>query len=646
MQGPNARPPLAIGPICGIDLGTTFSSIAFLNAFGRAEVVPAPDGSRSIPSVVLFPPEVGIPIVGRGAKERSAEHPSRVVEFVKREMGDPDWRFDLDGDSYTPEAISAIILRHLVDLAAARLGERPKQAVITCPAYFGDLERQATADAGRLAGIEVLSVFNEPTAAALAFGLHQAATDRPMKALVYDLGGGTFDVTLLELHGRRVHVLATAGEHRLGGKDWDDELLNRVAERFEAEHKQDPREDLVAQQDLRNRCEAAKVALSTKLKATIFCRAYGKTTKFELTRTEFETLTRPLLLQTKSYVDQVLQTARVPWGLVDVVLPVGGSSYMPQVRELLRTASGREPEVLIDPELAVVQGATYYAALHLAKQGFEIQVFGVAQPSGRKDPTSPTDSAPQVDTDLPCLPPVSMEEAPELLMLPGQSGDDALLGAQTDAMLPGAVGPAPEAARPVFARPSMPGTPVSKAAPRPLGQSSAEFDPMGWPIDPTRTVVYDFADMMAITDQRLVQSMELAPEEKKKRLDDVVRNVNARPLGVLVYSQGRAKTSVMIKANSQLPALHLGKFFTANDNQTAVKVVVLEGEAEDPASNARIGECVISGLPARKKGQEIEIVYIYDLDGRIVIRARDVGSGMEAEVELKRTTAWSPEEQA
>ncbi|MCW8141401.1 MAG: Hsp70 family protein, partial [Planctomycetota bacterium] len=318
------------GPIVGIDLGTTFSAIAFLNAFGRAEVVPTAAGEREVPSVVLFPPG-GRPLVGREAKERSAEHPERVVEFVKREMGDPDWRFEVDGQAFTPQAVSAIILRSLVDLCHERLGDRPTSAVVTVPAYFGDLERHATAEAGAMAGLEVLSTFNEPTAAALAYGLHHAAKGDRVRAMVYDLGGGTFDVTVLELHGRCVRVLATAGEHRLGGKDWDDELLNYVAEEFAAQHGQDPREDLAAQQDLRNRCEAAKVSLSSKTKAAVFCRAFGKTSKVDVSRQLFEELTRPLLLQTKTYVDTVLQAAKTRWNEIDVVLPVGGSSYMPQV---------------------------------------------------------------------------------------------------------------------------------------------------------------------------------------------------------------------------------------------------------------------------------------------------------------------------
>ncbi len=661
------------GPITGIDLGTTFSSLAVLNAFGRAEVIPTLDGSRSIPSVVLFPPEGGPPLVGRDAKERSAEAPARVVEFVKREMGDPDWRFEVDGIELTPPDVSAIILRALAQLTHDRTGERPRSAVITVPAYFGDLERQATADAGALAGLEVLSTFNEPTAAALAYGLHHAAKTDRVRALVYDLGGGTFDVTVLELEGRAVRVLATAGEHRLGGKDWDDELLNFVAEEFAAQAGGlDPREDLAAQQDLRNRCEAAKVSLSEKTRAKVFCRAYDRSVPVEVTRQVFEELTRPLLLQTRTYVDQVLAAAGTGWDGIDVVLPVGGSSYMPQVRAMLAEASGRQPETLLDPELAVVQGATYYAALVRAEQGFSVKVMSVARPAGPRGTPGgtrprPAPAAGDVDEDLPALPPASLEEAPELLALPGQVGSapgppppptalPALAGRAQAEALPGrpGAGPAPPPPPPLpLARAVAPGGPSPPPRLSPTG--SSEFDAFGWPVDPARTLVYDFADLIDLgsTTSSLVPGAApvpgtspadpfglgpgaaAAPAPPPRR---AVTNVNARPLGVLVYKQGLPRTSVMIRANSALPAVRRSRFFTIKDGQTAVKVVVLEGDAPDPDACTRVGELVITGLPSRPKGQEIEISYAYDADGRIQVMARDLGSGQVAQAELLRAT--------
>lgn len=646
------------GPIIGIDLGTTFSSIAFLNAFGRAEVIPTTEGARSIPSVVLFPPgEDGV--VGKRAKELSAEYPKRVVEFVKREMGDPDWFFDVDGREVRPQTISALILRRLLEMAEGALGHRPESAVITCPAYFGDLERQATAEAGRLAGIEVLSVFNEPTAAALAYGLHKSAGDESVRAMVYDLGGGTFDVTVLELKGRRVEVLATAGEHRLGGKDWDDELLNFVAEEFQVEFDLDPRDDPGAMQDLRNRCEAAKVVLSRKNKVTIFCRAYGKTLKLPVPRGLFEELTRPLLLQTQTYLETVLRYAGIGWDEIDVVLPVGGSSHMPQVRRLLKEQSGREPETSLDPDLAVVQGAAYYAALARAEQGFKVKVFATRQPTGRLAKRGRSESG-----ELPMLPPApppTMDEAPELLGLPGEVVAPAAVFAIP--MLPGATGkgerpsaklkPKPRPS----ARPRPKSRPKPKAEPKPqpvvgaLPPVSAELPALPpapsdalqnlalgialeRPADANATVVYDFADLVSLSDVDVSEPAR------------AVVNVNARSLGVLVHKNGEARASVMVPANTQLPARKRSTFYTVNDNQTGVRVVVLEGESSDPDECTRIGECVISGLPARSKGQEIEISYCFDSDGRIRIDSRDVGTGKAARVELKRPSSLSERELA
>ncbi|MGE0708074.1 MAG: Hsp70 family protein [Planctomycetota bacterium] len=780
----------ALGPITGIDLGTTFSSIAFLNAFGRAEVIPAADGARSVPSVVLFDPATGEAVVGREAKERSVECPDRVVEFVKREMGDPDWTFHVDGRDLRPQTISAVILRKLVDMSERTLGQRPDAAVITCPAYFGDLERQATSDAGTLAGLEVLSVFNEPTAAALAYGLHHAAKDTRVRALVYDLGGGTFDVTILELRGRRVEVLATAGEHRLGGKDWDDELLNHVAEEFVAEYGEDPRDDLGAMQDLRNRCEAAKVMLSTKRKAKLFCRAHEKTLKVDLTRVLFEELTRPLLLQTRTYLDQVLQMARLRWEDIDVVLPVGGSSHMPQVRQLLRECTGRSPEETLDPDLAVVQGAVYFAALLRAEQGFSIKVRAVRQPTGRQAKEAaeellglPPASAPLAEEEeLPALPPATLQEAPEVLpALPGAVGaaeEDEELPALPPAlapdepmfavpMLPGAVaeparqrapagrpgtaraggpgrpgpgrpgpgpgrpgpgaghpGAAPPGRRPTGAprRPGerssdeLPGLPAAPAArdrssaearalppatgrpgpgrpapgrpaaprgparpPEPVSSAEGRALPRrpqpasAGPLPPraphpsdevpalpsaaplsafeggiTDTARFDFRDLVALDELSLesapaAQAPSIAfgappgpPPPIPQRRQRAVSQVNARSLGVLIHRNGQPAVRVMIQRNSRLPATDVSQFYTINDNQTGVKVVVLEGDDPDPERCVRIGECVISGLPARPKGQPIEIGYSYDEDGQIRVYARDLGSGQSARVDLQR----------
>ncbi|MCA8925390.1 MAG: Hsp70 family protein [Planctomycetes bacterium] len=687
------------GPLVGIDLGTTNSAISFLNTFGRAEVIPNLDGEPFTPSVVFFAP-AGPPIVGRQARELSHTDAARVAEFFKREMGDPDFAFEVDGKSWNPTQLSAFVLKHLLDSAEARLGARPSAAVITCPAYFGDLERQATMDAGRLAGLEVLSVFNEPTAAALAYGLHHAAKGDRLRALVYDLGGGTFDVTVIELEGRAVRVLATAGEHRLGGKDWDDELLNYVSEEFVRAHGKDPREDLDAIQDLRNRCEAAKVTLSRRSRARVFCRAFGESFKLDVTRGVFDELTRPLLEQTQTYVEEVLGKAKLGWGDLDVILPVGGSSHMPQVRELLARLSNAPIESTLDPELAVARGAAYYAGLIRAEQGFEIQVLSQPKAAGTAEDLPEVFGLPGKVADAPlgalpgrvAQPGALPGQVAQPGALPGRVAQPGALPGQVaqPGALPGQVaqpGALPGRAAPPGALPgqvaqpgalpgqvaqpgalpgqvaqpgALPGRTAAPPAPVTLGAlpgmvggAPAPLPPM--PEAPVFAVATKLepveigapppmpSPLAQLAGQRgaqvvsLGQALDVAIGGKVP----AVTNVNSHSLGVLVFRQGQPRTSIMIGSNSALPVTKRTTFQTINDGQTGVKIVVLEGENPDPDANARIGEAVISGLPPRPKGSPVEVAYHYDRDGRIHVYARDVRSGKSVRTVLERTGAMT-----
>src|SRR5688500_6159866 len=295
--------------IAGIDLGTTYSAIAHFDEYGKVDVIPNSDNERITPSVILFEDEEVI--VGKIAKNQAVSNPENVVQFVKRHMGEPDWVRVINGREYTPEILSAIILKRIVSDAEDQIGEPISDVVITCPAYFNDNERKATMDAGKIAGLSVIGIINEPTAAAIVYGMNNLVRD--VKALVYDLGGGTFDVTILHIDGNNVKVLATDGERRLGGKDWDDMLLNHVAEKFIEEHKIDPREDPEAYQDLVIKVEEAKKTLSKKPLAKIFAQCAGKSLKMQVTREEFEELTRPLLEQTETYLDVVLKKADITW---------------------------------------------------------------------------------------------------------------------------------------------------------------------------------------------------------------------------------------------------------------------------------------------------------------------------------------------
>ncbi|WP_372367473.1 Hsp70 family protein [Candidatus Uabimicrobium sp. HlEnr_7] len=344
--------------VVGIDLGTTFSAIAYLDEHGKPTIIPNSDNERITPSVVLF--EEDEVIVGKIAKTSALSDPQNVIEFIKRDMGQPDEERIFYGKTYTPESISALILKYIINDAQKNIQSTISQAVITVPAYFGDVERKATQDAGEIAGIEVLGVINEPTAAALSYGLDQEMNST---ILVYDLGGGTFDVSILHIAGQDIKVLATDGEVQLGGKDWDDEIINYVAEEFLKEHNIDPREDIDANQALRDAAESAKITLSKKEKARIVCQSQGNMTKVTLTREKFEELTRPLLEQSEAYIPVVLEKAKLQEKDIDRVLLVGGSTRMPQVKNMLEKMFSKPADDSVNPDECVALGAALYGAM-------------------------------------------------------------------------------------------------------------------------------------------------------------------------------------------------------------------------------------------------------------------------------------------
>jgi molecular chaperone DnaK len=286
----------------GIDLGTTFSAIAHVNKHGVPEILHNAEGDRITPTVILF--EDQEVVVGNYAKQSAVVYPERVAEFVKRRMGEKDWRFNFGGRDYSPEQISSVVLAKLKHDAELRLGHRIDQAVITVPAHFGEAQRQATMEAGRLAGLEVLKLLNEPTAAAFAYGLHRKESSQ--RVLVFDLGGGTFDVTLVELDDKDIRVLATDGADELGGKDWDDALIRFMAGRFEERHGIDPLEDLSAYHDLRQKCVSAKIALTRRPKVRIFFDYQGRVLREEVDRELFQRLTAGLVRRCESLALDVL----------------------------------------------------------------------------------------------------------------------------------------------------------------------------------------------------------------------------------------------------------------------------------------------------------------------------------------------------
>lgn len=351
--------------VIGIDLGTTFSVAAYLDEEGKPHVVPNRDGQNTTPSVVMFDEDEII--VGQQAKNNAEYDPENVVQFVKRQMGNKSYEFISDDDQhYSAEDISARILKRIVEDCEAHLGQPVTQAVITVPAYFSDPQRTATRDAGRIAGLDVIGIINEPTAAALAYGAGRSKHERVM---VYDLGGGTFDVTIMDVEQDRIKVLATHGNKNLGGFDFDNALIRHVAQQFTEMTSIDIDDDDEAMQVLRMRCEEAKIALSTAEKYRITISAQRcKPVKIEVTRAQFESLISGLIAETEDSVDVALEESGLSARDIDKVLLVGGSTRVPAVRAFIAKKMNTQPSSELHPDEAVAIGAAIYAN-HLASGG-------------------------------------------------------------------------------------------------------------------------------------------------------------------------------------------------------------------------------------------------------------------------------------
>jgi molecular chaperone DnaK len=371
---PAGQRTLEASPAIGIDLGTTYSVVAYVDQQGRPTSIPNSNGDILTPSVVLFDTEG--PVVGREAVLASTLEPDRVAECVKRDMGSKFFRKKIGDEFLPPAVISSYILRRLRADAERKLGEVSK-AVITVPAYFDETRRRATMDAGRLAGLDVLDILNEPTAAAIVYGYQEGFLDRsgtvkgnePVRVLVYDLGGGTFDVTVVEMTTQSFKAIATDGDVRLGGKDWDEKLVEIAAKRLIAQVGEDPRLDPESLQEMWIAAEAAKKTLSERSKATMYVNFQGKRHKVEVTRQEFEDATAPLVLRTRTTAEIVVLQAGLKWQDIDRVVVVGGSTRMPMITRMLGELAGRTIDHSVSADEAVAHGAALYADLLMAKQG-------------------------------------------------------------------------------------------------------------------------------------------------------------------------------------------------------------------------------------------------------------------------------------
>jgi molecular chaperone DnaK (HSP70) len=343
--------------VYGIDLGTTYSCIAVVDEYGKPVVIKNYDGDNITPSVVQF--DGANRVVGKEAKNVAQMYHDTTVEMVKRRMGDPNWRFQYEGVDYRPEEISSYILRKLVSDAEQSVGTKITDVVITCPAYFSINEREATATAGKIAGLNVRGIINEPTAAAIAYGVQQ---DKDLIAFVYDLGGGTFDVTMIAIKSGEIEVIATDGDHDLGGRNWDEMIVNFLADQWKQEtgSQDDPMDDPETAQDLFLKAEAAKKTLSSRDRTEVPVTHRGQRVKVTLTREKFDDLTRSLLERATLLARQTLEAAKAKGYLrFDQLLLVGGSTRMRQVSEQLRNEFGMEPQ-MVDPDEIVAKGAAIY----------------------------------------------------------------------------------------------------------------------------------------------------------------------------------------------------------------------------------------------------------------------------------------------
>jgi molecular chaperone DnaK len=501
--------------VVGIDLGTTYSAVAALDDRGHPVTLPNRDGDMLTPSAVLLLDD-GSAVVGQAALDVAQEQPDRVATLIKRRIGLDSFGREVAGRDFRPETLSAIILRKLVQDAELRLGPI-SQAVITVPAYFDETRRKATHDAGRIAGLDVLDILDEPTAAALAYsfqrghpvpGPQSTLTDRPQTILVYDLGGGTFDVTVVKLLPKRFQVLAIEGDVRLGGKDWDDRIVNHVAEAFVQKYGTDPRTDPQSLTVLQATAERAKRTLSKLDQASVTCTHDGQKLVVHLSRKEFEALTRDLLTRTRLTTQQVLKQANLTWEQVDRVLLVGGSTHMPMTGSMLRDVSGKPPDDSLAVSEVVARGAAIHAGIRAAK-----------------------------------------------------------------------------------------------AADGPRTKS-----------------VNALADVVEIS-------------------------VNAHSLGIEIRKDADRMNDILIPKNSQLPAAASRVYYTLGDNQSRVRVRVLQGEAAQADACIAVGECWIEDLPpVLPKGSPVQVRCAVTSNGLIDVMALDMTTGRMARTEIHRTSGLTDDD--
>jgi len=365
--------------VFGIDLGTTYSSIAYVDEYGKPVILPNAENQHLTPSVVFF--DEGNIVVGDVAKESSKIYPDEVVSFVKRSMGEPNFLFEYDSKTYRAEEISSYIIRKVVQDAEQNLGEKITDVVITCPAYFGINEREATKKAGEIAGYNVRQIINEPTAAAIAYGNIESSERKTV--LVYDLGGGTFDITMIEIKPDAIEVICTGGDHNLGGKDWDDRIVSYLVEEFKNKTgiEEDILDDPDTCQELQLSAEKAKKVLSQRAKTPVAITHGGERVKVEIELKKFEEITTDLLERTIAFIHDMLEEARKKgYDKFDEIILVGGATRMPLIMKRIKEEFSIEPKSF-EPDESIAKGAAIYGCKLALNDGL---IKKISENTGKK----------------------------------------------------------------------------------------------------------------------------------------------------------------------------------------------------------------------------------------------------------------------
>jgi molecular chaperone DnaK (HSP70) len=595
----------------GIDLGTTYSAMAWLDPHGTPVTLPNAEDEPTTPSVVLFEPS-GEVVVGREAKRAAVIVPDLVADYVKRDMGLPQYHKRINFRFFSPASISALVLKKLKQDAERRIGPIAG-AVITVPAYFDEKRRRATAAAGEMAGLKVIDILNEPTAAALAYAFRDfvnnggkaddqiaraIATTAPHVAVVYDLGGGTFDVTVLRIAGDDLTVLATDGDAQLGGRDWDECIVNWACRNFKKVYRSDPRKDPNSLQQLVLAAEEAKKDLSRLPKTRLMVTHAGQTMPMELTREEFESMTAELLDRTRQRVSQVIADAGLTWGQVHEVLAVGGSARMPMVLRMLLEITGKQPNCSLPPGEAVAHGAAIHAAIKAVDLWNEQQKRARRQVNGNgkhaHTEAAPPPPAPAAPSD-----PFAGIEGPR------EPVESLPLGHDEDQEVENV------SAAPIASPRASQDIPLTEEAAREaLLQQVLSDETIDLELDGDPTAQFD-----------------PAVQDTLKRVKKT--DVNAHSLGVVVTRThgGRGK-SVLIPRNTPLPASATKIYGTQKANQPEVIIRIIEGESFYVDECNQLGVCRITGLPpGLPKGSPVEVTFTLDGSGRLHVRAVETTSG-------------------